>query len=82
MNTDWDHCTVLCHGYLWFYFSDTIKMDREIKCLSDLKEGQIVRGYVKTCSDVGVFVRYLAVVLVRLVKKCNQDSVGLGGFSG
>lgn len=80
MNTDWDHCTVLCHGYLCFFFSDIIKMDREIKCLSDLKEGQIVRGYVKTCSDVGVFVRYLAMVLVRLVKKSNQDSVGRGVF--
>ena len=32
-------------------------MDREIKSLSDLKEGNIVRGYVKSCSDVGVFVR-------------------------
>lgn len=32
-------------------------MDREIKSLDDLKEGDIIRGYVKSCSDVGVFVR-------------------------
>ena len=37
--------------------ADGEKMDREIKILSDLKEGDIVRGYVKSCSDVGVFVR-------------------------
>lgn len=34
------------------------KADREIKSLSDLKEGDIVQGYVKSCSDCGVFVRY------------------------
>lgn len=32
-------------------------MDREIKSLDDLKEGDIIRGYVKSYSDVGVFVR-------------------------
>lgn len=34
------------------------EIDREIKNLADLNKGDIVRGYVKNCSDVGVFVRY------------------------
>ena len=38
--------------------SDPKKVDKEIKSLADLKDGDIVRGYVKRCSDVGVFVRY------------------------
>ena len=38
-------------------------MDREIKSLDDLKEGDIIRGYVKSCSDVGVFVRLVHVTL-------------------
>ena len=38
--------------------TETNNVDREIKSLSDLKEGDIVRGYVKNCSDCGVFVRY------------------------
>lgn len=36
----------------------TKEIDREIKSLDDLNKGDIVRGYVKNCSDVGVFVRY------------------------
>ncbi|XP_068709241.1 protein RRP5 homolog [Montipora foliosa] len=36
--------------------SDPKKVDKEIKSLADLKDGDIVRGYVKRCSDVGVFV--------------------------
>lgn len=36
----------------------TKEIDREIKTLDDLKKGDIVRGYVKNCSNVGVFVRY------------------------
>lgn len=38
-------------------------MDREIKGLDDLKEGDIIRGYVKSCSDVGVFVRLVHMTL-------------------
>lgn len=31
--------------------------DPEIQGLEDLKDGQLVRGYVKAVTDVGVFIR-------------------------
>ena len=31
--------------------------DKDIQTLSDIEEGDLVRGYIKRCSDVGVFVR-------------------------
>lgn len=31
--------------------------DAEVKSLADLKEGQILRGYVANVSDKGIFVR-------------------------
>ena len=42
-----------------FYFTvdESKPKDREIKNLTELNDGEIVRGYVKSCSDVGVFVR-------------------------
>ena len=43
----WVLCTV----------ANTNEEDREINSISDLKEGDIIRGFVKSCSDVGVFVR-------------------------
>ena len=30
--------------------------DQEIESVSELEVGQIVRGYIKSCTDVGVFV--------------------------
>lgn len=45
------------------------KMDREIKGLDDLKEGDIIRGYVKSCSDVGVFVRLVHMTLFFKLQK-------------
>lgn len=44
-------------------------MDREIKGLDDLKEGDIIRGYVKSCSDVGVFVRLVHMTLFFKLQK-------------
>ena len=44
-------------------------MDREIKSLDDLKEGDIIRGYVKSCSDVGVFVRLVRMTLFFKLQK-------------
>ena len=32
-------------------------VDRQIAALEDIHEGDILRGYIKSCSDVGVFVR-------------------------
>ncbi|KAJ7376225.1 hypothetical protein OS493_036048 [Desmophyllum pertusum] len=49
------------------------KEDREIKSLSDLKEGIIVRGYVKSCSDVGVFVSLAHHIIARVqIKSLSQ----------
>lgn len=49
------NCTLLL---LSLTVTETSNVDREIKSLKDLKEGDLVRGYVKSCSDCGVFVRY------------------------
>ena len=39
--------------------SDKVEVrDPEIQELGDLVKGQVVRGYVKAVTDVGVFVRY------------------------
>lgn len=32
--------------------------DPEIESISDISKGQVLRGYVKAVTDVGVFVRY------------------------
>jgi len=53
--------------------AESKKMDREIKSLSDLKEGDIVRGYVKSCSDVGVFVSLAHHIVARVqIKNLSQ----------
>lgn len=31
--------------------------DPEIQSISDIKEGQIIRGYVKTVGALGIFIR-------------------------
>jgi ribosomal protein S1 len=33
------------------------KSDKDIQSFNDIEEGDIVRGYVKAVTDVGVFVR-------------------------
>ncbi len=33
--------------------------DPEVETISDLSKGQVLRGYVKAVTDVGVFVRYI-----------------------
>ena len=35
--------------------------DPEIQSVEDLEKGQLVRGYVKAVTDVGVFVRYKSI---------------------
>ena len=52
-------------------------MDREIKGLDGLKEGDIIRGYVKSCSDVGVFVRLVHMTLFFKLQKYTVLSVEL-----
>jgi ribosomal protein S1 len=44
---------------LQFVFSYPLaeKSDKDIQSLNDIEEGNIVRGYVKAVTDVGVFVR-------------------------
>lgn len=37
----------------------TEKYDKDIQSLNDFEEGDIIRGYVKAVTDVGVFVRYI-----------------------
>ena len=34
-------------------------IDKVVNGYDDLKEGDIIRGYVKACTKVGVFVRYV-----------------------
>ncbi|XP_022789365.1 protein RRP5 homolog [Stylophora pistillata] len=47
--------------------------DREIKSISDLKEGDIIRGFVKSCSDVGVFVSLAHHIVGRVqIKNLSQ----------
>ncbi|KAL9983734.1 hypothetical protein ACROYT_G005955 [Oculina patagonica] len=51
----------------------TDKLDREIKSLDELKEGKIVRGYVKSCSDFGVFVSLAHHIVARVqIKNLSQ----------
>lgn len=40
---------------------DPVK-DPEITAASDIKIGQVVRGYIKSKTDVGFFVRYVCTV--------------------
>ncbi|XP_015771536.1 PREDICTED: protein RRP5 homolog [Acropora digitifera] len=47
----------------------TKEIDREIKSLDDLNKGDIVRGYVKNCSDVGVFVSLAHHIVARILIK-------------
>ena len=42
-----------------FSYYITEKCDKDIQSLNDFEEGDIVRGYVKAATDVGVFVRYV-----------------------
>lgn len=42
-----------------FSYYITEKCDKDIQSLNDFEEGDIVRGYVKAVTDVGVFVRYV-----------------------
>jgi hypothetical protein len=39
------------------FYRPTEKIDKDIQSLNDIEEGHIVRGYVKSVTDVGVFVR-------------------------
>lgn len=39
----------------------SVGYDRSICSYDDIKEGDIIRGYVKSGTKVGVFVRYLFV---------------------
>ena len=45
--------------YQLYHFPDESSddIDKEIQALDDIEEGDIVRGYVKTISDVGLFVK-------------------------
>nr|XP_058962333.1 protein RRP5 homolog [Pocillopora verrucosa] len=53
--------------------ANTNEEDREINSISDLKEGDIIRGFVKSCSDVGVFVSLAHHIVGRVqIKNLSQ----------